>query len=41
MRLKRPTRDAVEFAVIGGLSVLALAIGLFGYARDLLHALFG
>src|SRR5690606_566053 len=41
MRLKRPTRDAVEFAVMGGLSVLALGIGLFGYARELIQALFG
>jgi len=41
MRLKRPTRDAVEFAVIGGLSILALAVGVFGYARELIQALFG
>jgi len=41
MRLKRPTRDAVEFAVIGSLSILALAVGLFGYARELIRALFG
>lgn len=41
MRLKRPTRDTVEFAVIGGSSVVALAIGMFGYARELIHALFG
>ncbi len=41
MRLKRPTRDAVEFAVIGGLSVFALAIGVFGYLGELVHALFG
>lgn len=41
MRLKRPTRDTVEFAVIGVLSVFALAIGMFGYARELIQALFG
>jgi len=34
-------RDAVEFAVMGVLSIHALAVGVFRYARELIHGLFG
>ncbi len=40
MRLKRPSRTTVEFAVIGTLTVLTLAIGVLGYARELVAFMF-
>lgn len=40
MRLKRPSRTTVEFAVIGALSMLSIAVGVLGYARGLVAFMF-
>ena len=40
MRLRRPSRTTVEFAVIGALTVLSIAVGVLGYARELVAFMF-
>lgn len=40
MRLKLPSLTTVEFAVIGALSVLSIAVGVLGYARELVAFMF-